>query len=102
MSCTGCGRAEMPTKSEIDRITAEIAASRAAAAGFQPVDEETRSLRILACAACDALAMEVLCAHCGCFIAARALDPERKCPHPAGNRWMLPGTPLSASQGELL
>ncbi len=87
MACRGCGSAELPTKGEIDRIVEEIAASRETAVGIRPIDEETRSRRILTCAACEALAMEILCAHCGCFIAARALDPLRKCPHPAGNRW---------------
>ncbi len=77
----------MPSPSEIDRIVAEIAASREAGGGLPPVDGTVRARRLAACATCESLAMEVLCAHCGCFVTARALDPSRKCPHPAGNRW---------------
>ena len=48
--------------------------------------------RMEACAACEALSAQVLCAHCGCFILFRARPAKSYCPHPAGDRWIKSGT----------
>ena len=48
---------------------------------------ETVERRLMACASCEALREQVLCAHCGCFVQFRSRIPGALCPHPVGNRW---------------
>jgi hypothetical protein len=48
---------------------------------------ETVERRLAACACCEALREQVLCAHCGCFVQFRSRIYGASCPHPAGNRW---------------
>ncbi len=87
MACRNCGGEGLPALEEIDRIAREVALSMSGQLERPPVSGPALSARIEACQKCEGLAGSVLCTHCGCFVAVRALDPAQKCPHPAGSRW---------------
>jgi len=83
-ACPTCDRGDVPSREEIERIAGELALAEG---GLQDGDGEMREARLRACAGCDELAFGVLCRQCGCFVQIRALNPNNRCPHPAGNRW---------------
>jgi hypothetical protein len=82
-----CPRCEV----EWEIFSPEKLASLAAEIKIDPslaAEKELYEKRLETCVGCESLRVQVMCAHCGCFIIFRARPAKSYCPHPNGDRWV--------------
>lgn len=88
--CPYCehSRFGLPDPQKVAELVAQISIAPSLRA-----NAEIYHTRLAACASCESLRGEVLCAHCGCFVLFRARPVNSYCPHPEGDRWAAPRLP---------
>ena len=81
-ACRACEASVHMTREQI-----RLQVQRLLGSGIEPLSDPAYQRRLDACESCGDLLYGSTCGHCGCIVPVRAMQPDRNCPHPAGDRW---------------